>query len=123
MDKIKYLDTYALCEISQGNANFTKYFEKDFIINELTLTEFYGLILREYDEKTAGYWLNKLLPYTKTVKLDVLIKAMKFKINNSKKNISFFDSVGYIFALENNCVFVTGDKEFEKLKEVEFVKK
>ncbi len=123
MVKVKYLDTYALYEISQGNNNYLKYFDEDFVINELTLVEFYGVIFRQYDEKTADYWFKKLLPYKKLVPLEILIKAIKFRITNSNKNISFFDSVGYIFALENNGLFVTGDKEFEKLKDVEFVKK
>ena len=37
--------------------------------------------------------------------------------------ISFFDAVGYVYSRENNYKFVTGDKEFEKLPNVQFMKK
>ena len=36
---------------------------------------------------------------------------------------NMFHAVGYIFALNNGFLFVTGDKEFEKFKGVEFKKK
>lgn len=44
----KYLDTYALIEIYLGNKKFTIYLDEDFVINDLTLAEFYGILLREY---------------------------------------------------------------------------
>lgn len=123
MDKIKYLDTYVLCEISKANTAFSKYLTTPFVINELTLTEFYGVILREYDEATADYWYRRLLPYAKQISLAILIKAIKFKIKHNKQEISFFDAAGYVFAAENKMLFVTGDKEFKSLPYVEFVNK
>lgn len=61
--------------------------------------------------------------FCKPVSLSTLIKAMQFRVDARKNDISFFDAVGYIFALENNYPFVTGDKEFEHMKGVEFIKK
>ncbi len=55
MDVKKYLDTYDLMEISQGNPKFNIYLDSDFIITDLTLAEFYGVILRRYNEQTAEY--------------------------------------------------------------------
>ncbi len=120
---VKFLDTYALWEILSGNSKFTHYFEEDFVINDLILAEFYGIILREFNEQTANYWALKLRSYSQQVSISTLIKAVKFRRSNPKKNLSFFDAVGYIFARENNYIFVTGDKEFEHLQGVEFVKK
>lgn len=114
------LDTYTLAEISKGNPKFIKLMEKDFVITDLTLAEFYGIILREYDELTANYWYRKMSLYSKPVDKLILAKAIKFRYQ--KKNISFFDAVGYVYSRESNYKFVTGDKEFKKLPNVEYIK-
>ena len=53
---------------------------------------------------------------------DVLKEAIKFRKKNKSKNLSYTDCIGYIYALKNNLMFLTGDKEFKDLKNVEFVK-
>ncbi|MDO8459499.1 MAG: PIN domain-containing protein [Nanoarchaeota archaeon] len=124
MDEIKRcLDTYALVEIYLGNEKFAEYLNVDFIINDLTLAEFYGVLLREYGENEANLWLKKLERYALQVNRKVLIEAVKFRYEHKKQNISFFDAVGYMFSVKNGYYFVTGDKEFENLPNVEFKKK
>ncbi len=118
----KCLDTYALIEIARGNERFVSYFNEEFIIPDLTLAEFYGVMLRDFNEQTAEYWYKKLFPYTRPVPLPVLIGAIKFRFENRKDNISFFDAVGYVFSLSTNCFFVTGDRAFEKKEKVEYKK-
>ena len=123
MDEIKRcLDTYALMEIYLGNEKFAGYLNVEFVINDLTLAEFYGVLLKEYGEGEAELWFKKLERYSVQVSKKILIEAVKFRHTNKKQNISFFDAVGYIFSLNNRYIFVTGDKEFEKLPGVEFVK-
>lgn len=119
----KCLDTYALVEIYLGNEKFAEYLNVDFIINDLTLAEFYGVLLKEYGLEEAELWLKKLERYSIQVDKETLIEAIKFRYEHKKQNISFFDSVGYIFSVKNGCYFVTGDKEFENLPNVEFKKK
>ncbi len=119
----KCLDTYALMEIAKANPKFAEYLNSEFIINDLTLAEFYAVLLREFNEQTADFWRKKLENYSLSVNKDILIEAVKFRHTNKKTDISFFDAVGYIFSLKNGCYFVTGDKEFENLKSAEFVKK
>jgi len=116
------LDTYALVEINNGNAKFVDLLDKDVVITDLTMTEFYADMYRKYDEKTADYWHRKLSVFCRSVSRDILIKAVKFRIDNKKQNFSFFDCVGYVFALENNIKFVTGDKEFKHKEGVLFIK-
>ena len=119
----KCLDTYALIEISNGNSKFVGYLDSDFVITDLTLVEFYSVILREYNEQTADYWFKKLEQYSVSVEKSILKEAVKFRYENRKSNISFFDAVGYIFSIKKGYLFVTGDKEFENFKNVEFKKK
>ena len=119
----KCLDTYALVEIYLGNEKFAEYLNADFIINDLTLAEFYGVLLKEYGEGEAELWLKKLERYSVQVTRRVLVEAIKFRQEHKKQNVSFFDAVGYVFSLKNGYHFVTGDKEFENLPNVEFKKK
>ncbi|MEM3126545.1 MAG: hypothetical protein QW331_00550 [Candidatus Woesearchaeota archaeon] len=119
---MKCLDTYALVEISRENSNFLNLLEGDFLVPNVVLAEFCSIIFREYNESTANYWYGKFLPYTADVPIDVLVKAMIFKIQNKSKNFSFFDSVGYIFSITNNYKFVTGGEGFKGMKGVVFRK-
>jgi hypothetical protein len=116
------LDTYALVEINNGNPRFTSILKQDFVITDLTMAEFYADLYRKYNEKTADYWHKKLSPFCRAVPREILVKAVKFRIDNAKSNLSFFDSAGYIYSLENSFKFVTGDKEFEKKEGVLFIK-
>src|SRR3989344_9696317 len=119
----KCLDTYALIEISKGNPKFEEYLNVDFVINDLTMAELYSVLLREEGEKAADYWFKKLERYSLLVIREILIEAIKFRYIHRKQDISFFDAVGYIFSIKNGYYFVTGDKEFENLPNVEFKKK
>src|SRR3989344_6666865 len=124
MDEIKRcLDTYALMEIYLGNEKFAKYLNLDFVINDFTLAEFYGVLLKEYGESEAELWLKKLERYSLSVTRKILIEAIKFRYERKKQDISFFDAVGYMYSVKNGYYFVTGDKEFENLPNVEFKKK
>ena len=123
MDVVKCLDTYALMEISQDNPDFNIYLDSNFVITDITLSEFYGVILKKYDEQTADYWFKKLEQYAVSVDKLTLKEAVKFRYENKKSDISFFDAVGYIFSIKHGYAFVTGDKEFAGFKNVEFKKK
>jgi len=124
MDGIKKcLDTYALVEIKLGNPKF-KYLSKSlFVITDLTLAEFYSVIIREENEQTAEYWFKKFEPSSLPVDKEILKESVKFRQKHKKARISFFDAVGYIFSLKKGYKFVTGDEEFKKLDNVEFRKK
>lgn len=117
------LDTYALVEIAMGNEKFTKYLGEQFVIPDLILAEFYGVELRVNNEATADYWCRKLSAHAASLPKEVLIEGVKFRFANKEKNLSFFDAAGYAFARKRGLLFVTGDKEFEGLNGVVFVKK
>jgi len=123
MDVKRCLDTYALMEITEGNKKFIEIINSNFVITDITLAEFYSVLLRKMGEQTADYWLGKFERHSLSVGRDILIKAVKFRHEYKKTNISFFDAVGYIFSIEHGFYFVTGDKEFEKMINVGFKKK
>ncbi len=119
----KCLDTYALVEIHNGNPVFASLMNEDVAIADITMAEFYAYLYKKYDAKTADYWHRKLSLFCRAVPREVLIKAVCFRVDSGKKNLSFFDCVGYLFSRENGMVFVTGDKEFKQLDGVEFIQK
>lgn len=118
---MKCLDTYALVEINNGNPKFTRLLNEELIVTDITMAEFYAVMYRTYDLKTADYWHRKLSFFCKPVSREILLKAAKFRCDNNRQNLSFFDCVGYVYAMENNMRFVTGDKEFRLRKGVEFI--
>jgi predicted nucleic acid-binding protein len=120
---MKCLDTYALVEINNGNPKFAGLLSHDLVITDITMAEFYALMYRAYDLKTADYWHKKMYFFCKAVSRDILLKAARFRVDNNRQNLSFFDCVGYVYALENNMKFVTGDKEFRNRKGVEFIER
>lgn len=119
---MKCLDTYPLVEIAAGNKNFISLLDQEIIITDITIAEFYYVMLQKYGYSNAAFWYKKLMPYCVSVSKDILVKAVIFRYNNKNKNLSFFDCVGYIYSKENNIKFVTGDKEFKDLNNVEFIK-
>ena len=86
----KCLDTYALVEIANANPKFAEYLNSDFAITDLTLAEFYAVLLREEGEKVADYWFRKLERYSVSLDKEILIEAIKFRYAHRKTNISFF---------------------------------
>ncbi len=117
------LDTYVLWEIQYGNEKFLQFPADKTIITEWTLIEFYRGLLKAYNQLTADYWLRKLQPLVLKVELDILLKGALFQHENKKTDISLFDAIGYVYAQENDLLFVTGDKEFKGRKGVMFIQK
>ena len=120
---MKCLDTFPLIEIAIGNEKAASLLDHDIIITDITISEFYYVILQKYNAATSDFWYKKFAPYCASVPRDVLIKAVRFRHINKKKEFSFFDCVGYIFATENKYEFVTGGKEFEGFRSVSIIKK
>lgn len=120
---MKCLDTYALVEIHNNNPKYLVYINENVVITDLTLSEFYGTLYRKYNIQTAEYWYKRLVSISQLVSKEILIKAIKYKIDNNDRNLSFFDCVGYIFSVENKMNFVTGDKEFKNKEGVEWIGK
>jgi uncharacterized protein len=118
-----FLDTYALYEIIKGNKDYARFKSGIAIITtDLNLMElYYGLLLR-HNEKTANKYFDIFKEYSIELNDNVIKQAMKIKKQHKKHNLSYVDCIGYTIALERNIKFLTGDKEFENLPNVEYVK-
>lgn len=118
-----FFDSYAIIEVIKGASNYKKYNETTFITNTLNLSEVFYSLIREVGERIAEALINKLNFEFVEISEEIALKASKFKYKNKKLKLSYADCIGYITALENNMKFLTGDKEFKKFKDVEFVGK
>lgn len=117
-----FFDSYAIIESIKGNLNYTKYFSENIIITIFNLAEIYWFSLNNYDESEAEKIYKKFSVSVSDIDDNTLKEAIKFRKQHKKKNLSYADCIGYIYALKNNLIFLTGDKEFEGMKNVEFVK-
>ena len=73
-------------------------------------------------EKLADEWTIPFVAVSNNPKPLTIKNAMKFRLANKKKKLSYADCIGYQLAKEHGLKFLTGDKEFENLPNVEFVK-
>ncbi|MEK6873548.1 MAG: PIN domain-containing protein [Nanoarchaeota archaeon] len=117
-----FADTYALIEIIKGNKNYQRFLNKSLFTSIFNLYELYYSLLRDYNEIQAKqfffYFKKNLIKYSD----NSIFSASKFKLDKHKRGISYTDALGYSIASENNLKFLTGDKEFKGLNNVEFVK-
>jgi len=117
-----FFDSFALIEIIKGNKNYKKYLNEIPITTKLNLMELYYYLLKETNEEKANFYYNFYLPFCISISDNVIKNSMKFKLKFKNKNLSYVDCIGYILSLELGIKFLTGDKEFKGLKNVEYVK-
>jgi len=114
-------DTYALLEILNKNLNYNFYVEQEIVINNFIFAEMsYQLIVK--DVKNREEILDEIEQAIIHPNPEVIKEAMKFRYKNKKKKMSMADCISYMMAKEMSIKFLTGDKEFEGLENVEFVK-
>jgi len=117
-----FFDTYAVIEIIAGNSSYNNFVFKAPTITIFNLSEIYYIVLNKLGEKKANEVYGEYSKCAVDISDEILKEAMKFRQENKKKGLSYADCIGYTYALKNNLVFLTGDKEFENLENVEFVK-
>jgi len=118
-----FWDSYAVIETIKGNSNYSPYIEDEIIITIFNLTEIYFSALKDLGETVAEKIYQQYSSSVTEVPDKVIKNAMKFKLKNKDKNLSYTDCIGYVYAIENDLIFLTGDKQFENLENVEFVRK
>jgi predicted nucleic acid-binding protein len=118
-----YLDTYALYEIIAGNPAYKKYTTGIAITTtRLNLMELYYGLLANHNKETAEKHYNELTKYAIEPDDNTIKKAMQFRHANKDKNLSYTDCIGYTLAQQRKTKFLTGDKAFKNMPDVEYVK-
>ncbi len=117
-----FLDSYALIEIAEGNLNYQKYLESDVVTLKNNLAELFYFLLKKYDEKTAKFFLDKFSRIVMELPIDIISNAMTFRYKHKNKKFSYIDCMGYVYALETKRLFLTGDRGFKDMVNVEIVR-
>ena len=115
-------DTYAIIEVIKGNSNYKDYTTAKIIINKFILTELRYLLISNYGVEIASKYIDDYMKFVKDFDVEIIKKAMSFRHKNKDKRLSMTDCISYFQARELEIKFLTGDKQFESLEGVEFVK-
>jgi len=117
-----FADTYAIIDFFKGDEKYRAYFEKhDIVTTKLNLLELYYHSLSISEQKAEEYY-NYLIGKTVEITDENIKSAAKFRFKYRKNSISYIDAVGYEVAKSMKIKFLTGDKEFKEMPNVEFVK-
>jgi len=122
MSETYLFDTYALMEIMQSNSLYLTYVENfNMIINDFIFAEFCYNLFRE-NTKNAKDYIKEIVPAIVHVESGIIEEAMEFRVEHKKQNLSMTDCISYIMSKNLGIKFLTGDKQFQNLENVEFVK-
>ncbi len=121
---VKYLwDTYAIILLIQGNDMVEKYLDSEGITTTLNISELCAYLLREEMNCEIVSTVAEAFTVIEKIPVDIAINAAKLrhKKRQDGKKWSYVDSIGYILARRIGARFLTGDKEFEGERNVEFI--
>lgn len=122
LDRKYFFDTYALFEIVHENLSYKNYLNVGVITTRLNLMELHYRLMMLYGKEIADIAFDRFLPFCVDFTNNEIKEANFLKLKNKKKRLSYVDCLGYIIARRRSILFLTGDKEFEKMNGVEFVK-
>ena len=117
-----FFDSYAIIEITNGNPKYEKFQGLSVITSVLNIGEIYQLILRKHSKDIADEWFRNFNCEFLEITPEIIVDAIYFRFINKKKDLSLVDAVGYILSLRHKLKFLTGDRQFKELPNVEFVK-
>ncbi|MGK0209042.1 MAG: putative nucleic acid-binding protein [Patescibacteria group bacterium] len=119
-----FFDSYALIEIFAENPKFDVYADVGIITTYFQVYEVY------YSLRRVGYTQEEIEPFVHylsscciVLDSDWLSDFVDFKLKYKKRKLSYADCLGYVISQKKGLKFLTGDKEFEDISGVEFVKK
>ena len=120
VDETYFFDSYAVFEMLEGNPNYLAYKKSLIVLTKLNLFEIYYGILKEKGKEKAKELLEEFSENVVDYDNSDIINALEIKKQNSRRSMT--DCIGYVVSLRLKIKFLTGDKEFENLNNVEFVK-
>lgn len=117
-----FFDTYAVMEVLKQNSGYKSYEKSIVTFTIFNLAELYAIVLRDHGEIKANEVYAKYKESVVEIDDETLKEAVKFRKSMNKRQLSYADCIGYIYAKRHNLRFLTGDTQFEHLENVEFVK-
>ena len=117
-----FFDSYAIIEVINRSPQYERLRDVSITTNVLCLGEVYYYFLKVHNKQTADFWIEKLNVDVLSITKEITIEASQIKFDYKKKQFSYPDCIGYVSAKKNKLKFLTGDREFKGMDNVEFVK-
>ena len=118
-----FYDSYAVIAYLSDRPDYRTYFEEhDGILTVLNLMEIHYKILSNFGAEPAKMVLNTFSKYLVHFDLEDIEGSMELRLKFNKRglSISYADALGYHLSKKLNMKFLTGDKAFKGLPNVEF---
>lgn len=119
-------DTYALIELLKGNPNYGSYSQADLVTTEFNILELTYALFRDFGRSETISIIDSIRSKTEVVLTedsDYLDAAdLRLSINRTGKKLSLVDALGYTCSVKLGIKFLTGDREFNGMENVEYVK-
>lgn len=117
-----FLDAYAMMEILRASKAYDAYLDEDLATSLLHRYEVHYHLLKELDAEEAAEGFATFRPLQVEIDEDDVVQASGFRLERRSSGISFADALGYAMAERRSLRFLTGDKAFRGLRNVEFVR-
>ena len=117
-----FSDSYAIIALAEDSPSYTRFHTIQIITSILNVGEIYQITLKKYSKEKADNWFKDINFELLEITPEIIINAIYFRHINKKKNLSLTDAVGYTLSLKHNLKFLTGDKQFKELPNIEYVK-
>ena len=122
MTKNYFFDSYAIYELIIGNKDYENYIDANIVITKLNIFEVFYILMRDGNKELANNFITSWINFVVDFEEDVIKEAAMLRLINKKYNLSMTDCIGYIIAKKLSIKFLTGDRQFENMDNVEFVK-
>ena len=120
-----FADSYALIEMLKGNENYRAFQSKRLITTEFNICEVGFAVCRNYPANAPQVLktVRKMVTLRATSNEDYCSGAARKKeASGQGKKLSTIDCVGYSVANRLKIPFLTGDREFADMNNVQFVR-
>ena len=121
-----FADTYALIELLKGNPNYEEYSQADLVSTEFNIFELTYALFRDFGRNET----SKIIDFVRS-RVEVMstedsdyLNASDFRksANKTGKKLSLVDALGYSYSRKIGIRFLTGDREFCEMENVEYIK-
>ena len=121
-----FADTYALIELLKGNPNYKGYSNTDLVVTEFNIFGLTYALFRDFGQEVAENVIGTVRTKVEVIPTDDsdYLKASDFRssANKTGKKLSLVDALGYSCSRKLGIKFLTGDKEFSEMENVEYAK-
>jgi predicted nucleic acid-binding protein len=121
-----FADTYALIELLKGNPNYEDYSQAYLVATEFNIFELTYALFRDFGRDEAAKVVSLMRDKIEIVLTEDsdYLSASEFRksTNRTGKKLSLVDALGYSCSRKLGIKFLTGDKEFSEMENVEYIK-